>query len=37
MSLAIAKTFRDLIVWQKAHQYTLLIYQLTTTFPNNEL
>jgi len=29
-----AKTFRDLIVWQRAHQFVLSAYQLT--FPKHE-
>lgn len=32
-----AKTFKDLIVWQKAHQFVLAIYRLTTGFPKSEL
>ena len=31
-----AKTFEDLIVWQKAHQLVLAIYCLTRTFPTSE-
>jgi four helix bundle protein len=31
-----AKTFRDLVVWQKAHQLVLAIYKLTATFPKQE-
>jgi four helix bundle protein len=31
------KPFRDLKVWQKAHQLTLAIYQTTTTFPREEM
>ena len=30
------KTFRDLIVWQKAHQLVLKIYQHTKDFPSDE-
>lgn len=30
------KTFRDLQVWQKAHQLTLNIYQVTKGFPEDE-
>ena len=30
-------TFENLIVWQKAHQLTLRIYQLTDAFPKNEI
>ena len=32
-----AKTFRDLIVWQKAHKFVLSIYKVSKTFPNKEL
>jgi len=31
-----AKSFRDLIVWQKAHAFVLAIYRLTSTFPRQE-
>jgi four helix bundle protein len=31
-----AKTFRDLIVWQRAHQVTLSVYQLSAGFPKHE-
>jgi four helix bundle protein len=31
-----AKTFRDLIIWQRAHQFVLAVYRLTATFPKNE-
>ena len=31
------KGFRKLIVWQKAHQLTLLIYKLTEKFPKHEM
>ena len=31
-----AQTFRDLLVWQKAHQLVLAVYQLTTAFPRQE-
>lgn len=30
------KDFRDLLVWQKAHQLTLAVYRVTETFPRNE-
>ncbi|MCC9644423.1 four helix bundle protein [Rhodopirellula sp. JC740] len=30
------KDFRDLIVWAKAHQFTLSIYELTKQFPSDE-
>ncbi|HEX7027617.1 MAG TPA: four helix bundle protein [Gammaproteobacteria bacterium] len=32
-----AKSFQDLVVWQKAHELVLEIYKLTKSFPNNEL
>jgi len=32
-----AKTFRDLVVWRKAHEYVLSVYKLTATFPRQEL
>ena len=31
-----AKTFRDLLVWRKAHAFALGIYQFTATFPRHE-
>lgn len=31
------KDFRDLKVWEKAHQLTLAIYKVTTDFPKNEV
>ena len=31
-----AKTFKDLIVWQKAHQFVLKVYHYTASFPRNE-
>ncbi|MEX2262442.1 MAG: four helix bundle protein [Bryobacteraceae bacterium] len=35
--LCAVKDFRDLKVWQKAHQLTLAVYQMTATFPREEL
>jgi len=32
-----ARTFQDLIVWQKAHQFVLGIYRFTDKFPKTEL
>jgi four helix bundle protein len=32
-----AKTFRDLVVWQRAHHFTLSVYQLSAGFPKHEL
>lgn len=31
------KTFEELIVWQKAHQFVLLVYKVTENFPKNEI
>ena len=31
------KIFTDLIVWQKAHQFVLQVYKMTTSFPQNEI
>jgi four helix bundle protein len=31
-----ARTFRDLIVWERAHQFVLGIYALTAAFPKQE-
>jgi four helix bundle protein len=31
------KDFRQLKVWQKAHELTLAVYRLTATFPREEL
>ena len=30
------QSFKDLIIWQKSHQLTLNIYQLTKQFPKDE-
>ncbi len=32
-----SKTFQDLIVWQKAHQFVLSVYSLTSDFPKHEI
>ena len=31
-----AKTFQDLVVWQKSHQFVLAVYRLTHEFPRTE-
>ena len=31
-----AKSFRDLIVWQKAHQFVLSVYRFSRSFPASE-
>ena len=37
MPRPVAKTFQDLIVWQKAHKFVLDIYTLTAQFPKTEI
>ncbi|MEZ4527059.1 MAG: four helix bundle protein [Desulfobacterales bacterium] len=32
-----AKSFQDLIVWQKAHQFVLAVYAYTGNFPKSEM
>ena len=32
-----AKDFRDLIVWQKTHQFVLSVYRDSESFPKNEM
>ena len=32
-----ARTFQNLIVWQKAHQFVLSVYQMTKLFPKDEI
>ena len=32
-----AQTFKDLVVWQKAHQFVLAIYSMTASFPRREI
>ncbi len=32
-----AKTFQDLLVWQKAHSLVLGIYHMTSAFPKHEM
>src|SRR5215472_15203684 len=31
-----ARSFRDLVVWQKAHEFVLGVYRLTESFPERE-
>jgi four helix bundle protein len=31
-----SKSFKELIVWQKAHQFVLAVYKLTNHFPKEE-
>ena len=37
MALATMKDFRELKVWHKAHELTLLVYRTTRSFPREEL
>ena len=32
-----ARTFQDLLVWQKAHRFVLDVYALSATFPKQEM
>lgn len=32
-----AKTFEDLLVWQKAHAFVLAVYRMSGTFPKYEI
>ncbi len=32
-----AKTFRDLVVWQRAHAVVLAVYKMTAAFPRQEI
>ena len=36
MSKEPAKTFQDLVVWQKTHQFVLATYRFTAQFPEHE-
>jgi four helix bundle protein len=31
-----ARSFRDLLVWRKAHEFVLAVYELTASFPRQE-
>ena len=35
--MAASKSFTQLIVWQKAHQFVLAVYKLTKNFPKEEV
>src|SRR3954466_11669193 len=37
MSRVPAKSFEDLIVWQKAHQFVLAVYNYSDYFPQKEI
>ncbi len=30
-----AKTFQDLVVWRKAHEFVIAVYRFTEVFPNH--
>jgi four helix bundle protein len=32
-----SKTFRDILAWQKSHQFVLSVYTLTAAFPKQEM
>lgn len=32
-----ARTFRDLMVWRKAHEFVLAVYRFTSAFPKSEI
>jgi len=32
-----ARTFQDLVAWQRSHQFTLAVYEMTTRFPKQEV
>ena len=32
----VARTFQDLVVWRKAHEFVLAIYSFTASFPKQE-
>ena len=37
MDRAVAKSFQDLLVWQKAHQFVLAVYNYSDYFPQKEV
>ncbi len=37
MHMSAARTFQDLIVWQKSHQFVLQVYRQSTEFPRSEI
>jgi len=32
-----ARTFKELVAWQRSHQFTLSVYELTARFPRQEI
>ena len=37
MEAKLARSFQELVVWQKAHQWVLNVYRMTARFPRHEL
>lgn len=37
LTMAPTKTFKELIVWQKAHQFVLKVYAVSSMFPSHEI
>lgn len=37
MDVPLSKSFRDLLVWQKAHQFVLAVYHYSDYFPQKEI
>ena len=37
MERVAAKTFEDLVVWKKAHEFVLAMYRYTASFPKHEV
>jgi four helix bundle protein len=37
MTVETARSFKDLIVWRKAHEFVLEVYSLTASFPKSEI
>ena len=35
--MSVAKTFEDVDIWQRAHEFVLAVYQITELFPKHEL
>ena len=32
-----AKTFQDLVVWERAHEFVLMVYRFSAKFPRSEI
>lgn len=35
--MSVILSFKDLVVWQKSHQFVLWIYSITSNFPKEEI